>query len=93
MLVVRGGHVGAVVGSRAATELYPQMTDWFDKYLAPRASAKRVRVVSEPPAVVEAPAAKADVVDQKAAEKPTVVDTKPAATKTKTRRTTRSKKP
>ncbi len=94
MLVVRGGHVGAVVGSRAAKELYPQMTDWFDKHLAPRSSAKRVRVVNEPPAIVQPPVAKAvDPIDQKGSEKPTVVETKPAATKTKStpRRTTRSK--
>ncbi len=28
-ITVRGGHVGAVVGSRAARDLYPQITDWF----------------------------------------------------------------
>ncbi len=28
-IVVRGGHVGAVVGSRAAKQLYPKMTGWF----------------------------------------------------------------
>ena len=32
-IVVRGGHVGAVVGSRAARDLYPQMTKWFDEKL------------------------------------------------------------
>lgn len=32
-IVVKGGHVGAVVGSKAATQLYPQMTDWFSRQL------------------------------------------------------------
>lgn len=32
-IVVKGGHVGAVVGSKAATMLYPQMTEWFAKQL------------------------------------------------------------
>lgn len=32
-IVVRGGHVGAVVGSKAATELYPRMTTWFAQHL------------------------------------------------------------
>jgi polyhydroxyalkanoate synthase len=31
VLSVPGGHVGAVVGSRAAKELYPQMRAWLDK--------------------------------------------------------------
>ena len=29
MVVVGGGHVGAVVGSRARQNLYPVITDWF----------------------------------------------------------------
>lgn len=32
-IVVKGGHVGAVVGSKAATQLYPQMTGWFAQQL------------------------------------------------------------
>ena len=32
-LEVRGGHVGAVVGSRAATQLYPPVVDWLDEHL------------------------------------------------------------
>lgn len=53
MVVVKGGHVGAVVGSRAAVDLYPQMTSWFDAHLAPRGASVRVRTVSEPPAEVQ----------------------------------------
>jgi len=29
VIVIQGGHVGAVVGSRAAREAYPQITQWF----------------------------------------------------------------
>lgn len=32
VLMVPGGHVGAVVGSRAAKELYPQMRAWLDQH-------------------------------------------------------------
>lgn len=32
VLSVPGGHVGAVVGSRAAKELYPRMRGWLEKY-------------------------------------------------------------
>jgi polyhydroxyalkanoate synthase len=31
-LSVPGGHVGAVVGSRAANELYPKMRAWIEKH-------------------------------------------------------------
>jgi polyhydroxyalkanoate synthase subunit PhaC len=34
LLVVPGGHVGAVVGSRAPKELYPAMRDWLGARLA-----------------------------------------------------------
>lgn len=34
-IVINGGHVGAVVGSKAARELYPKMTAWFTKQLTP----------------------------------------------------------
>lgn len=30
LFVVRGGHVGAVVGSRAASTLYPKLVEWFE---------------------------------------------------------------
>lgn len=36
-LSVPGGHVGAVIGSRASKVLYPAMTAWLKKVLAPRA--------------------------------------------------------
>ena len=36
LVVVRGGHVGAVVGSRASRELYPQITSFFAKVATPR---------------------------------------------------------
>ena len=37
VLAVAGGHVGAVVGSRAARDLYPALTDWLRRRLgAPR---------------------------------------------------------
>ena len=32
VLSVPGGHVGAVVGSRAAKELYPRLREWFAKH-------------------------------------------------------------
>lgn len=32
VLAVPGGHVGAVVGSRASRELYPKMKDWLQKH-------------------------------------------------------------
>ncbi|MDF2695608.1 MAG: Polyhydroxyalkanoic acid synthase [Labilithrix sp.] len=32
VLSVHGGHVGAVVGSRAATELYPQLKTWLERH-------------------------------------------------------------
>lgn len=32
VLSVPGGHVGAVIGSRAAKELYPRLRDWFAKH-------------------------------------------------------------
>lgn len=105
MVIVKGGHVGAVVGSRASKDLYPQMTAWFDKYLAPRGAAPRVRVVNEPP--TEAATPKTAVVTPKP-DAPTVedgpavtedktqtVDAAAAATApktTKTRRTTRGAK-
>jgi polyhydroxyalkanoate synthase len=38
VLRVPGGHVGAVVGSRAARELYPKVVEWFGPRLAPRAT-------------------------------------------------------
>ena len=34
MVVVPGGHVGAVVGSRAPKVLYPAMRDWLRARLA-----------------------------------------------------------
>lgn len=37
VIVIKGGHVGAVVGSRAARDAYPQITDWFASR-APRAT-------------------------------------------------------
>jgi polyhydroxyalkanoate synthase len=37
-LRVPGGHVGAVVGSRAARELYPRVAEWFRRRLAPGAT-------------------------------------------------------
>lgn len=33
-LIVPGGHVGGVVGSRARTQLYPAISDWFRRHLA-----------------------------------------------------------
>jgi hypothetical protein len=36
ILSVPGGHVGAVVGSRAAKELYPRLRDWFASHGANR---------------------------------------------------------
>lgn len=33
-LIVPGGHVGAVVGSRAQKQLYPGMAEWFRRHLA-----------------------------------------------------------
>ena len=38
-LTVPGGHVGAVVGSRAAKFLYPAMSTWLRHVLAPRPTA------------------------------------------------------
>ncbi len=38
-LTVPGGHVGAVVGSRAARSLYPAMTAWLRRVLAARPAA------------------------------------------------------
>lgn len=35
-VIVPGGHVGAVVGSRAARDLYPKMTSWFQEQLVAR---------------------------------------------------------
>jgi polyhydroxyalkanoate synthase len=32
VLSVPGGHVGAVVGSRAAKELYPAMRAWIERH-------------------------------------------------------------
>ncbi len=32
VLSVRGGHVGAVVGSKAATDLYPKVVQWLKEY-------------------------------------------------------------
>ena len=32
-IVIKGGHVGAVVGSRAANTLYPKITSWFTSHL------------------------------------------------------------
>ena len=32
LLAVPGGHVGAVVGSRAAKELYPRLRAWLEKH-------------------------------------------------------------
>jgi polyhydroxyalkanoate synthase len=40
ILTVTGGHVGAVVGSRAARELYPPMVAWWKKHLATRPAAQ-----------------------------------------------------
>lgn len=33
-LIVPGGHVGAVVGSRASKQLYPAISEWFRRHLA-----------------------------------------------------------
>ncbi len=33
-IAVAGGHVGAVVGSKAARDLYPKVTEWFTRQLA-----------------------------------------------------------
>jgi len=50
MVTVRGGHVGAVVGSKASTDLYPIITDFFRAKLSPNApQKKRVSLVSDPP--------------------------------------------
>jgi polyhydroxyalkanoate synthase len=38
VLSVHGGHVGAVVGSRAARELYPKMRDWLTKHAVAEAA-------------------------------------------------------
>jgi polyhydroxyalkanoate synthase len=43
-IVVKGGHVGAVVGSKAATTLYPQMTDWFDRQLGSSTGDSRASI-------------------------------------------------
>jgi polyhydroxyalkanoate synthase len=40
LLSVPGGHVGAVVGSRAARELYPQMRAWLARHAAREAPAR-----------------------------------------------------
>ena len=32
VMSIAGGHVGAVVGSRAAKELYPRLRTWLDKH-------------------------------------------------------------
>lgn len=39
LLTVPGGHVGAVVGSRAAKVLYPAMTTWLRRVLEPPSTA------------------------------------------------------
>ncbi len=41
VLTVPGGHVGAVVGSRATRELYPPMVAWLRRHLADRAAPPR----------------------------------------------------
>jgi polyhydroxyalkanoate synthase len=44
VLSVPGGHVGAVVGSRAANELYPRMKAWLEQHGAlPNARAPEIR--------------------------------------------------
>lgn len=45
MVVVRGGHVGAVVGSRAQTQLYPVITDWFQTHANPVKKLEKVEEV------------------------------------------------
>jgi polyhydroxyalkanoate synthase len=49
LCTVPGGHVGAVVGSRASKTLYPAMTAWLRRVLAPRAAAS-VAAAAAPPA-------------------------------------------
>ncbi len=34
LLVIPGGHVGAVVGATASRELYPKLAEWFSRVLA-----------------------------------------------------------
>jgi polyhydroxyalkanoate synthase len=45
VLTVGGGHVGAVVGSKAAKLLYPALTAWLKARLAPRAEPRPSSVV------------------------------------------------
>lgn len=40
LFVIRGGHVGAVVGSRAPVDLYPKITSWFTDRLTAAQQAK-----------------------------------------------------
>lgn len=42
VLFVRGGHVGAVVGNDAATDLYPRMEKWLEKHGALASTSARV---------------------------------------------------
>lgn len=49
MVTVKGGHVGAVVGSRAKTDLYPIITDFFLETLEKSPKKSRVALVDEPP--------------------------------------------
>ena len=37
LFVIPGGHVGAVVGAKAAKTLYPKLVSWFGEHLRPKA--------------------------------------------------------
>ncbi len=56
MVTVKGGHVGAVVGSRAATTLYPMITDWFKTRVErTEPQSNRIQLVTDPPEEKAAP--------------------------------------
>lgn len=48
VISVPGGHVGAMVGRRAATELYPKVVDWLYRHAAIAEEARRPRVALLP---------------------------------------------
>ncbi len=47
VISVPGGHVGAMVGSRAAKELYPKVVDWLYRYGAHASVPHRIAVLPE----------------------------------------------
>lgn len=55
-VIVKGGHVGAVVGSRAKVDLYPIITNFFKNKLTKAPTSRRVALVTDPPVDPSTPA-------------------------------------